>query len=100
MKGDKFQSVDAYFEAQPDSIKSKLQEIREVLANAVPEAEEVISYNMPAIKFKQLLVYYAATEKHIGFYPTSSGVKAFENELGLYNPSKGTIRFPLNSLCH
>jgi uncharacterized protein YdhG (YjbR/CyaY superfamily) len=96
MRGEKFQTVDTYLEGQSEDIKAKLQQIREVLANAVPEAIEVISYNMPAIKFKQVLVYYAATDKHIGYYPTSSGVAAFEKELGIYNPSKGTIRFPLD----
>ena len=51
---------------------------------------------MPAIKFKKVLVYYAVTKKHLGFYPTASGTAAFEKELAPYNPSKGTICFPLD----
>lgn len=95
MRGVIFNTIEEYFASFPKEVQNKLSQIRKVLREAVPEAEEVISYNMPAIKFKKVLVYYAANKKHIGYYPTASGVEAFKEELTPYNPSKGTIRFSL-----
>ena len=60
----------------------------------LPEAEEVISYHMPAFKTTEMLVYYAAAKSHLGFYPTSSGVINFQEELAGYVTSKGAIQFP------
>ncbi|HIJ08319.1 TPA: hypothetical protein HA274_03090, partial [Candidatus Bathyarchaeota archaeon] len=58
--------------------------------------DEVITYGMPAYRLSGILLYFASLNKHIGFYPTSSGVEAFREELSDYETSKGTIRFPLN----
>jgi uncharacterized protein YdhG (YjbR/CyaY superfamily) len=51
---------------------------------------------MPCFSLKQNIVYFAAFKNHIGFYPTSSGVKAFESELVGLKYSKGAIQFPLD----
>lgn len=67
--------------------------MREILRQAVPEAEEVISYHMPAFKTSEVLVYYAAAKSHLGYYPTSSGVSNFKVELARYVTSKGAIQF-------
>lgn len=96
MQGHKYQSTDEYIDMQEETLQPILKQIRTILAKTIPEAQEVISYNMPAIKFKKVLVYYAVTKKHLGFYPTSSGTAAFAEELAPYNPSKGTVRFPLD----
>ena len=73
-----------------------MQQVRKTIKDAAPQAEDVISYNMPASKLKGILVYYAAYEKHIGFYPTASGIKVFEDQLGDYKSSKGAIQFPID----
>jgi len=84
----KFNNIDEY-------ISTFSTEILETIRKAVPEAVETISYQMPAFKLKRILVYFAAFKNHIGFFPTSSGVEAFKDELSEYKTSKGTIHFPL-----
>jgi len=91
----KFKTVDEYFSAFPVSSKKLLQELRKTIKEVAPQAEEVISYNMPAFKLNGVLVYYAAYEKHIGFYPTSSPIRVFKKELEGYKTSKGAIQFPI-----
>jgi uncharacterized protein YdhG (YjbR/CyaY superfamily) len=94
----KFNTVDEYFFTLPPKVRDILEEFRQTIKQAAPEAEELISYNMPAFKFHGILVYYAAHREHIGFYPGSSVVnEAFRNELAKYDTSKGTIRFPFDS---
>jgi uncharacterized protein YdhG (YjbR/CyaY superfamily) len=87
-------SIQEYFSCFPPEIQAKLQQMREILQQALPEAEEVISYHMPAFKTTEMLVYYAAAKSHLGFYPTSSGVINFQEELAGYVTSKGAIQFP------
>ncbi len=91
----KFETVKDYFDFINPEAKKALMEVRKTIKKAAPAAEEVISYNIPAFKYHGMLVYYAAFKEHIGFYPTSSGIKAFKDELSAYQVSKGTIRFPL-----
>jgi uncharacterized protein YdhG (YjbR/CyaY superfamily) len=87
-------SIQEYFSWFTPEIQAKLQQMREILRGALPEAQEVISYHMPAFKTSEVLVYYAATKSHLGFYPTSSGVINFKEELAGYVTSKGAIQFP------
>lgn len=88
-------SVDAYIAAFPAEVQARLQEIRSIIKAAAPEAEERISYQMPAYFWKGVLVYFGGFKDHISFFPTSSGVSAFQNELAGYKLSKGTIQLPL-----
>jgi uncharacterized protein YdhG (YjbR/CyaY superfamily) len=83
----------AYF---PVHIQQKLEEIRAAIKKAAPGAEEKISYQMPAFTLNGILVYFAAHSNHIGFYPTSTGVKAFQDELVGFKSSKGAIQFPVD----
>lgn len=92
----KFKTVDEYLSAFPVTTQKLLQEVRQAIKKAAPKAEEMISYNMPAFKFHGALVYYAAYKNHIGFYPTSSGIRVFKEELGNYKTSKGAIQFPVD----
>jgi uncharacterized protein YdhG (YjbR/CyaY superfamily) len=87
-------SIQEYFSWFTPEIQAKLQQMREILQQALPEAEEVISYHIPAFKTTEMLVYYAAAKSHLGFYPTSSGVINFKEELAGYVTSKGAIQFP------
>ena len=90
------ETIDEYIAAQPEQVRGLLERLRTAIRQAVPGAEEVISYQMPAFRLKGVLVFFAAFKNHIGFYPTSSGIKAFRKELASYETSKGAIRFPLD----
>jgi uncharacterized protein YdhG (YjbR/CyaY superfamily) len=96
MERNSSKSIDEYISYFPAATQITLQEIRGVIHEAASEATETISYSMPAFKRKRILVYFAAYKNHIGFYPTSSGVEAFKNELAGYEISKGAIRFPID----
>ena len=90
-------SVDAYIETFPSEIQTTLQKIRSIILEAAPEAEERISYGMPAYKTAgKPLVYFAAFKKHIGLYATPSGHAKFANELAGYKQGKGSVQFPLD----
>lgn len=86
--------VDAYIRKFPAEIQLKLQEMRSILLKHAPNAEEVISYGMPAIKTSKVLVYYAANKEHLGLYPTGSPTTVFKDDLLKYKTSKGAIQFP------
>lgn len=88
-------TVDEYLSALPKSSKDKIEVLRRTIRQAAPEAEEVISYNIPSFKWKGMLVWYAAFKKHIGFYPKSSAILAFQHKLTSYKTSKGAIQFPI-----
>ena len=92
----KFKTVDEYLSALPANTKEILKELRKTIKQAAPQAEELISYNMPAFKLNGMLVYYAAYKDHIGFYPTPSGIEAFKKELSDYEGAKGSIKFPID----
>jgi uncharacterized protein YdhG (YjbR/CyaY superfamily) len=89
-------NVDEYLAAIPATVRKMLQQIRQTIKAAAPKAEEVISYQMPAFKYQGMLVYYAGYKNHIGFYPVSSAIKAFEKELSNYPTTKGTVQFPID----
>lgn len=87
-------SVEEYMSWYSPETQEKLEQIRQILRDALPDAKEVISYHMPAFKTQEVLVYFAAAKHHIGFYPTSSGVAAFQSELAAFQTSKGAIQIP------
>ena len=89
-------NIDDYIAHCPEHVREKLEEIRATIRKAAPGADETISYRMPAFNQNGILVYFAAQTRHIGFYPTSSGVRAFKDELGNYKSSTGAIQFPLD----
>lgn len=90
------QTVDDYLAGFPAEIQAILVQIRSIIRETVPDAEEVISYQMPTYRLNGNLVHFAAFTHHIGFYPTPTGVEAFEKELKPYQHAKGSIRFPLD----
>ncbi|MEB2781019.1 DUF1801 domain-containing protein [Algoriphagus sp. C2-6-M1] len=89
-------SVEEYLSWCSPDVQEKLEQMRVTILKAIPKAKEVISYHMPAYKTTEVLVYFAAAKKHIGFYPTNSGVSEFKKELTKYVTSKGAIQFPLD----
>jgi uncharacterized protein YdhG (YjbR/CyaY superfamily) len=70
--------------------------MRRVIKESAPGATEAIAYRMPTFKMNGNLVHFAGFANHIGFYPTPSGIAAFEKDLAGYETSKGAIRFPLD----
>lgn len=91
-----FKTIDEYIATFPKEIQPKLQDIRQTIKQAAPNAQEAISYQMPAFKQKGNLVWFAAFKHHIGFYPTPSAIVAFKDKLTLYKTSKGAIQFPID----
>jgi uncharacterized protein YdhG (YjbR/CyaY superfamily) len=97
MKTD-FKSVDEYIASQPDGVQSVLNRVRSTIRKAVPEAEETISYEIPAYKLQgDRVLFFAGWKQHYSLYPaTARVVEAFKDDLAPYEVSKGTIRFPLS----
>lgn len=91
-----YDTIDKYIATFPKEVQKILKELRKTIKAATPGAEERISYQMPAFSLKGILVYFAAYKNHIGFYPTSSGIKAFKKELSVYKGGKGTVQFPID----
>jgi uncharacterized protein YdhG (YjbR/CyaY superfamily) len=91
-----FKTIDEYIATFPKNVQRILEELRQAIRDSAPEAEEAISYQIPTFKLNGNLVHFAAFRNHIGFYPTSSGIEAFKEELSGYEVSKGTVRFPMN----
>ncbi|MBP9817746.1 DUF1801 domain-containing protein [Candidatus Shapirobacteria bacterium] len=90
-------TVEEYLEQFPADIGRILKQIRSLIKKLSAEAEESIGYGMPAYKLKgKPLVYFAAFKKHVGLYPTPSGIKEFEKELANYKSAKGSVQFPLD----
>ena len=93
----KFKTVEEYFSSLPPDKRRLVKEMRRIIRAAAPDAEDVISYNMPAFRFHGMLVYYAAWKEHIGFYGVSASiVDVFKKELSPYKISKGTVQFPID----
>jgi uncharacterized protein YdhG (YjbR/CyaY superfamily) len=93
-----FKSVDEYMAAQPDATQAVLARVRAIIRKALPGAEEVISYQIPAYKLPGgIVIYFAGWKQHYSLYPASKAVvAALQKELTPYQISKGTIRFPLS----
>jgi uncharacterized protein YdhG (YjbR/CyaY superfamily) len=97
MSRSQFKTVDEYIAGFPKNIRDVLEELRRIIRESAPEAEETISYGIPTFDLNgKHLVHFAAYKSHVGFYPTSSGIKAFKKELSPFKTSKGTVQFPLD----
>lgn len=92
-----FANVDEYIREFEGETKQRLIATRKLVLDTAPQAEESISYGMPAYKINgKPLVYFGGYKSHIGFYATPTGHKAFEKELSKYKQGKGSVQFPLN----
>ena len=89
-------TIDEYIANFSEDIQHLLEQIRKTIQKAAPEATESIGYQMPTFKLNGNLVYFAAYKKHIEFYPTSTGITAFKQELAAYKHAKGSVQFPIN----
>lgn len=91
-----FKTIDEYHALVPAEVRRLLDTLRKAIRSAAPDAEEVISYNMPGFRLNGMLVWYAANKHHVGFYPSASPLVVFKEELTPYKTSKGAIQFPLD----
>ena len=86
--------VETYLAKVPDAARDALEKLRRTIKSTVPEAIEVISYQIPTFKYRgRMLVSYAAFQEHCSFFPGAGPIEAHRNELKSYQTSKGTIRF-------
>lgn len=91
-----YNNIDEYIMLFPEDIQTKLQEIRNVIKKAAPEAVEKISWKMPTFYLYGNLVHFAAHKNHIGIYPGARGIEVFQNRFTEYKSSKGAVQFPLD----
>jgi uncharacterized protein YdhG (YjbR/CyaY superfamily) len=86
--------VDDYLSRLPADSRSALEKLRRTIKSIVPDAVEVISYQIPTFKYRdRMLVSYAAFSEHCSFFPGAAPIKAHQGDLKSYQTSKGTIRF-------
>lgn len=96
--GEKPKTIDEYILGQDESIQNELFHMREVLAKALPDAEERISWSMPTFWKQHNILHFAASKKHIGLYPGPVAVEHFAEQLMAYKTDKGTIRIPYGKI--
>lgn len=93
---EKHTTVDAYIADFPPEVQALLEQMRQTIRDSAPDATELISYGMPGYKLYGSLVWFAAAKNHIGFYPSTSGVKFFLEKYGNLKSSKGAIQLPMD----
>ncbi len=91
-----FKTIDEYIATFPQNIQDILEELRKTIRDSAPTAKEAISYQIPTFKLNGNLVHFAAWKNHIGFYPGSSAINEFKEELAHYEVAKGTVQFPID----
>lgn len=96
MKASETLTVDNYIASFPKEAQQILTQIRNLIRAAAPNAEEMISYKMPAYKYHGILVYFAGYKNHIGFYAAPTAHEAFKKELSVYKTGKGSVQFPID----
>ena len=92
----KTDSIDEFISNYPQDIQLLLGKIRTTIIKAAPGVSEKISYGIPTFVLNGNLVHFAPYKNHIGFYPSPSGIRAFQEELSIYKFSKGAVQFPID----
>jgi uncharacterized protein YdhG (YjbR/CyaY superfamily) len=89
-------TIDEYIAAFPPDVRKVLQDVRTTIRKAAPDAAEAMKYGIPTFVQGENLVHFGGFKTHVGFYPTPSGIAAFERELAAYEGAKGSVQFPLD----
>ena len=89
-------SISTYIAAAPKAAQPILRAIRRAAKDAVPDATECVSYQMPALRVRKVFFYFAAFKAHIGIFPPVKGGAALQKRLERYRGPKGNLRFPLD----
>jgi uncharacterized protein YdhG (YjbR/CyaY superfamily) len=88
------ETIDEYLAGLSDEKRAALQKLRRTIRSIVPEAEECMSYRIPAFRLHgRVLVWFGAASGHCALYPRAYPIRAHKEALGEYDTSKGTIRF-------
>ncbi len=95
----KFKTIDEYIKTFPADIQKILEQVRETIKEAAPDAEEIINYQIPTFKLNGNLVHFAAFKNHIGFYPGSKAIEDFQKDLAKLNLRKVLFNFRLTNQC-
>ena len=89
--------IDKFIAGFPREVQEILEKVRKTIRDAAPEAEETINYGIPTFTHQgKNLVHFSAFKKHVGFYPTPSGIEKFKKDLSDYELAKGSVKFPLD----
>lgn len=89
--------VDDYLQKVDEPQKSELEHVRKIVAGAVPDAEEVITYGMPGFKYKgKYMISFGSFKDHMSIFPGSKAVGDLATKLKEFQTSKGTIQFTLD----
>ena len=91
-----FSTIDKYISTFPKDVQKKLESIRQTIKKSAPGAEETISYQIPAFKLNDPLIYFASFKNHVSLYPAPRAAAEFKKELSEYKGGKGTVQFPLD----
>jgi uncharacterized protein YdhG (YjbR/CyaY superfamily) len=89
-------SIAQYIAANSPAVRPILKSLRATIKQAAPDAEEIISYRMPAFRLHGILVYFAAFKNHIGLFPPVKGDAKLEAAVAKYAGPKGNLKFPLD----
>ena len=89
-------NFDQYTDRFSKEVQQLLQKMRLTIKKAAPQSKETISYGIPAFTLNGMLVWFAAFQNHIGFYPGASAIAAFKKELSAYKGAKGSVQFPFD----
>lgn len=89
-------TIDEYIALCPAEYRERLEELRKVIREAIPEVTETISWNMPSFRYHGIVAQFMLHKNHIGFYPFPSGIEIFLQETSQYKTGKGSIQFPLS----
>ena len=95
-RGKRPTTIHDYIKAAPKGAQAKLRQMRATIREAAPGAKEGIKWAMPAFSMRRILVMFAASKHHIGFFPTTSAMKAFTKDLKKLKTGRGSIQFPLS----
>jgi len=100
-QSNKFKTVEEYFNSQPEQVKNALVELKEYILEVVPNAIELINYNIPAYSFveggkREQQIMIAGYKKHVGLYPHPTTMWKFYKELSEYVKGKGSVQFPVD----
>ena len=86
--------VKEYLSQVPQPQRAALEKLRSTIKSIVPDAAEVISYDIPTFKLDgRMLVSYAAFKKHCSFFPGAGPIEKHARDLKSFQTSKGTIQF-------
>jgi len=89
-------NIDEYIAGFSLDVQNILEQIRAVIMEAAPDAEESIKYQIPTFVLQESIVHFAAFKNHVGLYPTPSAIEEFKDELSSYESAKGSVRFPID----